>query len=79
MVDDEYGICVLRPVLGVAIPSTIPEQILVGGHAFKKRVTQNGAAVALAIERAEIDDLAGSAELYRLTFDGQLLPVPDKS
>jgi hypothetical protein len=77
IVDDEFGICVLRPVLGVTIPTTIPEQILVGDRAIRKRVTQSGTAVALAIERAEIDDLAGSAELYRLTFDGQLLPVPD--
>lgn len=73
---DEAGVCLLKPVLQVPIPPAIPDEIVVGGRAITKRVTEDGAAIALPMEPTEVCDLTGSASSYRLTFDGQLLPIP---
>jgi len=74
-VQDEAGVCLLRPLLDVPMPDAVPDEILVGDRAVRKRLTADHKHIALPLAATEIAALLGSDSPYRLTFDGQLLAL----
>jgi hypothetical protein len=75
VVDDEAGVCLLRPVLDVPIPDAIPPEIIIGDRAVAKRITAHKESVAVPLAKTEIESLLGSVPPYHLTFDGHLLSL----
>jgi hypothetical protein len=74
-VHDEAGVCLLRPLLEVAIPDAVPDEIVVGDRAVQKRLTADQTSIAVPLAAVEIALLLGSPAPYRLTFDGHLLSL----